>query len=143
MIGWSATMTEPGEYVLTGGGAFILGGDSPRLEHARLVLAPRLPGPRHPQPPGRALEQAGDELRHVHAGRDQRLSLGELASRREIRSLALRIIREVVRGRAGAQRAVRARRRDPPRLLVKVPAFLAHLAIWMAARDAPDTRSPG
>ena len=43
VIGWSATMVEPGEYVLTGGGAFTLGGTSARLEHARLVLAHAFP----------------------------------------------------------------------------------------------------
>src|SRR5207237_10787753 len=43
VIGWSATMTEPGEYVVTGGGKFTLGGASPRLEHARLVLQDAFP----------------------------------------------------------------------------------------------------
>ena len=43
VIGWSATMTEPGEYVITGGGKFTLGGTSPRLEHARLVLQHAFP----------------------------------------------------------------------------------------------------
>src|SRR5438045_5135130 len=35
VIGWSATMTEPGEYVVTGGGKYTLGGAAPRLGHAR------------------------------------------------------------------------------------------------------------
>src|SRR6266481_535473 len=43
VIGWSATMIEPGEYQLTGGGSFTLGGDSTSFEHARHVLSQAFP----------------------------------------------------------------------------------------------------
>ena len=96
VIGWSATMTEPGEYVLTGGGAFILGGDSPRLEHARLVLQHAFPVHVTQNLQGARWSKLAINCAMSTLGAISGLSLGELAGRRDVRSLALRIIREVV-----------------------------------------------
>ncbi|MGZ6124597.1 MAG: ketopantoate reductase family protein [Myxococcales bacterium] len=141
VIGWSATMTEPGEYVLTGGGSFILGGDSPRLEHARLVLAHAFPVSVTGNLQGARWSKLAMNCAMSTLGAVSGLSLGELAASREIRSLALRVIREVVE--AAEARHVRM---EPvagirPDLLVKVPALLGHLAIWFAARMRPAQRS--
>src|SRR5207245_6965517 len=61
VIGWSATMTEPGEYVITGGGKFILGGEAARVEHARLVLAPPFPARVKLHPRGAGWREPGGD----------------------------------------------------------------------------------
>src|SRR5260221_11114933 len=38
VIGWSASMRAPGDYAVTGGGEFILGGTSPRAHEAAEIL---------------------------------------------------------------------------------------------------------
>jgi len=134
VIGWSATMTEPGVYVLTGKGSFTLGGGSPRLEHARHVLNHAFPVHLTRNLPGARWSKLAMNCAMSTLGAVSGLSLGELASRREIRSLALRVIAEVV-GQAQAKGV----KMEPiagvrPDLLVQAPALLAHAAIWMAAR---------
>src|SRR5205814_1510915 len=69
------------------------------------------------------------------------LSLGELAARREVRSLALRVIAEVVH--AAQARSVRM---EPiagirPDALLKLPAPVAHASIWLAAQLRPSQKS--
>lgn len=141
VIGWSATMTTPGEYVLTGGGSFILGGDSPRLEHARLVLAHAFPVSVTRNLQGARWSKLAMNCAMSTLGAVSGLSLGELAGRREIRSLALRVIREVVEAAEARGVTLEAVAGIRPDLLVKVPAPLAHLAIWVAARMRPAQKS--
>lgn len=141
VIGWSGTMTEPGEYVLTGGGAFILGGDSPRLEHARLVLAHAFPVHVTHNLQGARWSKLAMNCAMSTLGAITGYSLGELASRREIRSLALRIIREVVEAAQARNVKLEPVAGIRPDLLVKVPAPLAHIAIWFAARMRPTQKS--
>jgi 2-dehydropantoate 2-reductase len=141
VIGWSGTMTEPGEYVLTGGGAFILGGDSPRLEHARLVLSHAFPVHVTHNLQGARWSKLAMNCAMSTLGAITGYSLGELASRREIRSLALRIIREVVEAAQAHHVKLEPVAGISPDLLVKVPAFLAHITIWMAARMRPTQKS--
>lgn len=141
VIGWSGTMTEPGEYVLTGGGAFILGGDSPRLEHARLVLAHAFPVHVTHNLQGARWSKLAMNCAMSTLGAITGYSLGELASRREIRSLALRIIREVVEAAQARHVKLEPVAGIRPDLLVKVPAPLAHIAIWFAARMRPTQKS--
>ncbi|HTO98953.1 MAG TPA: 2-dehydropantoate 2-reductase N-terminal domain-containing protein [Myxococcales bacterium] len=141
VIGWSATMVEPGEYVLTGGGAFILGGSSPRLEHARLVLNHAFPVYVTTNLAGARWSKLAMNCAMSTLGAVTGLSLGEMASSREVRSLALRIIREAVE--AGKAKQVRF---EPvagvrPDLLVAVPALLAHLVLWFASRMRPRQKS--
>lgn len=141
VIGWSGTMTEPGEYVLTGGGAFILGGDSPRLEHARLVLSHAFPVHVTHNLQGARWSKLAMNCAMSTLGAITGYSLGELASRREIRSLALRINREVVEAAQARHVKLEPVAGISPDLLVKVPAFLAHITIWMAARMRPTQKS--
>jgi 2-dehydropantoate 2-reductase len=141
VIGWSATMVEPGEYVLTGGGSFTLGGTSPRLEHARLVLSHAFPVSVTGNLVGARWSKLAMNCAMSTLGAVTGLSLGEMARNRDVRSLALRVIREVVE--AGRARNVKF---EPiagvrPDLLVTVPALLAHLVVWFAARMRPTQKS--
>src|SRR4051794_15714673 len=96
VIGWSATMTSPGEYLITGKGSFTLGGPSPRLEHARFVLSQAFPVHLTNNLAGARWSKLAFSCAMSTLGAVSGLSLGELASRRHVRELALRIIGEVV-----------------------------------------------
>src|SRR2546422_128797 len=68
-------------------------------------------------------------------------SLGELAARRYVRTLALGIVAEVVdaaRARGVTLEAVAGVRPD---WLVRLPVPLAHAAVWLAARRRPEQKS--
>lgn len=141
VIGWSASMIEPGEYRLTGGGKFTLGGDSPRLEHARHVLQHAFPVRVTRNLAGARWSKLAMNCAMSTLGAVSGLSLGELAARREVRSLALRVIAEVVH--AAQARSVRM---EPiagirPDALVKLPAPVAHASIWLAAQLRPSQKS--
>ena len=141
VIGWSATMIEPGEYVLTGSGSFTLGGDSPRLEHARHVLNHAFPVHVTRNLAGARWSKLAMNCAMSSLGAVSGLSLGELASRRDVRSLALRIIAEVVRRARGRGVKLEAVAGIRPDLLVRVPAPLGHAIIWLAARLRPKQRT--
>ncbi len=141
VIGWSATMTAPGEYVLTGNGNFILGGTSPRLEHARFVLSNVFPVYLTNNLQGARWSKLAISCAMSTLGAISGLSLGELAARRDVRSLALRVMREVVE--AAQARKIRL---EPvagvrPDVLVDLPAPIAHAMIWIAARRRPAQKS--
>jgi len=141
VIGWSATMTDPGEYVVTGGGNFTLGGESPRLEHARLILQHAFPVRITHNLAGARWSKLAMNCAMSTLGGISGMSLGELASHRLVRSLALRVIAEVVD--VARERSVRM---EPiagirPDLLVRFPRLFGHIAIWMAARRRPAQRS--
>src|SRR3989449_10891648 len=137
VIGWSATMTEPGEYVITGGGKFTLGGDSPRLEHARLVLQHAFPVQVTYNLAGARWSKLAMNCAMSTLGAITGFSLGELAARRYVRTLALRIVAEVVDVawlRGVKLEAVAGLRPD---WLVRLPAPLAPAAVWLAPRPRP------
>jgi len=141
VIGWSASMIEPGEYRLTGGGTFTLGGDSPRLEHARHVLQQAFPVRITHNLAGARWSKLAMNCAMSTLGAVSGLSLGELASRREVRTLALRIMAEVVEAAKAKGVVLEPIAGIRPDLLVRLPAPLAHAAIWMAARLRPTQRS--
>ena len=141
VIGWSATMKAPGEYELTGDGSFILGGDSPRLEHARFVLSNAFPVHVTKNLQGARWSKLAISCAMSTLGAVSGLSLGELAAHREIRSLALDVMREVVE--TGLGRRIRF---EPvaglrPDVLVRLPAAIAHAVIWIAALRRPRQKS--
>ncbi|OLC73430.1 MAG: hypothetical protein AUH83_11855 [Deltaproteobacteria bacterium 13_1_40CM_4_68_19] len=141
VIGWSATMTEPGEYVITGGGKFTLGGSSPRLEHARLVLQHAFPVRVTYNLAGARWSKLAMNCAMSTLGAITGFSLGELAARRYVRTLALGIVAEVVdaaRARGVTLEAVAGVRPD---WLVRLPVPLAHAAVWLAARRRPEQKS--
>ena len=134
-------MTEPGEYVITGGGKFTLGGTSPRLEHARLVLQHAFPVRVTYNLAGARWSKLAMNCAMSTLGAITGFSLGELAARRYVRTLALRIVAEVVdaaRARGVTLEAVAGVRPD---WLVRLPAPLAHAAVWLAARRRPEQKS--
>src|SRR5438477_3256425 len=137
VIGWSASMIEPGGYRLTGGGKFTLGGDSPRLEHARHVLQHAFPVRVTRNLAGARWSKLAMNCAMSTLGAVSGLSLGELAARRYVRTLALRTVAEVV----GAARAhgvkLEAVARLRPVWLVRLPAPLAHAPALLAARPRP------
>ena len=141
VIGWSATMIEPGDYQLTGGGSFTLGGDSPSFEHARHVLSQAFPVNITRNLAGARWSKLAMNCAMSTLGAVSGLSLGELAGRRDVRSLALEIISEVVEAAKG-----RGIRMEPiagirPDQLVRLPRLLAHAVIWMAARGRPKQKT--
>jgi 2-dehydropantoate 2-reductase len=141
VIGWSASMIEPGEYLLTGGGSFTLGGDSPRLEHARHVLNNAFPVYITHNLAGARWSKLAMNCAMSTLGAVSGLSLGELASRRDVRSLALRIIAEVVQAAKAKGVQMEPIAGIHPDRLVRLPAPLGHAVIWLAARRRPKQRS--
>jgi len=141
VIGWSATMIEPGEYQLTGGGSFTLGGDSPSFEHARHVLSQAFPVYITRNLAGARWSKLAMNCAMSTLGAVSGFSLGELAGRRDVRSLALEVIYEVVQ--AAKDRGVRM---EPiagirPDQLVGLPRPIAHAVIWLAARRRPKQKT--
>jgi 2-dehydropantoate 2-reductase len=141
VIGWSATMTEPGEYVITGGGKFTLGGASPRLEHARLVLQHAFPVRVTSNLQGARWTKLAMNCAMSTLGAVSGLALGELAARRDVRSLALRIIEEVVQKAQAKGVKMEPVAGIRPDALVKLPAPVAHASIWLAAQLRPAQKS--
>jgi 2-dehydropantoate 2-reductase len=137
VIGWSASMVEPGEYRLTGGGKFTLGGDSARLEHARHVLSHAFPVQITNNLQGARWSKLAMNCAMSTLGAISGLSLGELASRRDVRSLALRIIAEVVQAAHAKGVKLEPIAGVHPDVLLRLPAPLAHAVIWLAARRRP------
>ncbi len=141
VIGWSATMTSPGEYLITGKGSFTLGGPSPRLEHARFVLSQAFPVHLTSNLAGARWSKLAFSCAMSTLGAVSGLSLGELASRRHVRELALRIIGEVVKAAQARHVVLEPVAGVSPDRLVTLPRPLGHAAIWLAARRRPKQKS--
>jgi 2-dehydropantoate 2-reductase len=141
VIGWSATMVAPGEYVITGNGSFTLGGASPRLEHARFVLSQAFPVRITHNLAGARWSKLAISCAMSTLGAVSGLSLGELASRRHTREVALRIMEEVVKAAHERHVTLEPVAGVSPDRLVKLPRPLAHLFIWLAARRRPGQKS--
>ena len=141
VIGWSASLRGPGDYVVTGGGKFTLGGTSRRLDDARAVLQHVFPVEVTQNLAGARWSKLAMNCAMSTLGAVSGLSLGELAARRDFRRLALRVVREVVE--AALARGVRL---EPvagiqPDLLGQSFPLIGHAAIWMAARKRPSQRT--
>lgn len=141
VIGWSASVRAPGEYEITGGGRFTLGGSSPRLAEAGDALKHVFPVTVTGNLQGARWSKLALNCAMSTLGAVSGLSLGELAARRDVRRLALRVVGEVVT--AAEQKGVQL---EPvagirPDLLVNAAAFVGHAAIWLAARKRPHQRT--
>ena len=137
VIGWSAS--RGGE--VTGRGKFTLGGESPRLEDARRILERAFPVKVTPNLPGARWTKLAFNCAMSTLGAVSGLSLGELAARRAVRTLALRIFAEVVD--VARERGVRT---EPvsgiqPGVLLALPAPLQHAALWLAVRGRTRQRT--
>ena len=116
-------------------------GDSHRLEHARLVLQHAFPVRVTHNLAGARWSKLAMNCAMSTLGAVTGFSLGELAARRYVRTLALRTVAEVVgaaRARGVKLEAVAGLRPD---WLVRLPAPLAHAAVWLAARRRPEQKS--
>lgn len=141
VIGWSASMRAPGDYLVTGGGDFILGGASPRRKEAAEVLRRIFPVRETDNLAGARWSKLALNCAMSTLGAVSGLSLGELAARWPVRRLALRVVREVVE--AAQAKGVRL---EPiagiqPDLLVQSFPLIGHAAIWLAARSRPQQRT--
>jgi 2-dehydropantoate 2-reductase len=141
VIGWSATMRAPGEYVITGGGKFTLGGPSPRRREAARILGCVFPVRETDNLAGARWSKLAINCAMSTIGAVSGLSLGEWTARKEARELALRIVREVVE--EGASRGVRFEAVSGlrPDWLVRAPAWVADAAIELSSLRRPEQRT--
>lgn len=137
VIGWSAS---PGGEV-TGRGRFTLGGLSPRLQQAAELLQRVFPVKVTQNLAGARWSKLALNCALSTLGGCSGLSLGELAARREVRALALRVVAEVVE--VASERGVRMEAVSGlrPDLLVRWPLSLQHLAVWLAVRGRTRQRT--
>ena len=141
VIGWSATKTPAGEYVVTGKGKFTLGGDSPRLRDAVCALSNVFPVKETRNLPGARWSKLALNCALSTLGAVSGLSLGEMAARSDVRNLALRVITEVAevaREKGVRMESVSGLRPD---LLVRLPLALQHAAVWLAVRGRTRQRT--
>jgi 2-dehydropantoate 2-reductase len=140
VIGWSASMRTPGEYEITGGGKFTLGGSSPRLREAQQLLARAFPVKLTANLAGARWSKLAMNCALSTLGAISGLDFGGLAASGAARRVAVRAIREAVAvARAKGVRLERVAGVDPAWATVRGP--LPHLLIWLAARLRPRQRS--
>jgi 2-dehydropantoate 2-reductase len=146
VIGWSASSDAYGDYVVTGGGKFILGamdGAMDKLEGARAVLARAFPVRVTPNLAGARWTKLAFNCALSTLCAVSGLDFGHLAARLDARRLALRIVGEAV---AVAQaRCVHLEKvvgLDPRWFRPgAIPAAIQHALIWLAASRRPRQRS--
>jgi 2-dehydropantoate 2-reductase len=141
VIGWSASMASPGLYKLTGGGKFIVGGDSRRRHEAVEVLRQAFPARETANLQGARWSKLAINCAMSTIGAVSGLSLGEWAARADARELAIRIVREVVG--EGTKRGIRFEAISGlrPDWLARAPSLIAHGAIRLAALRRPAQRT--
>jgi 2-dehydropantoate 2-reductase len=140
VIGWSASMRAPGEYEVTGGGKFTLGGDSPRVADAQRLLSRAFPVKLTANLPGARWSKLAMNCALSTLGAISGLDFGGLAASGAARAVAVRVLREaVVVARAKRVRLERVAGIDPAWATVRGP--LPHVLIWLAARVRPRQRS--
>jgi 2-dehydropantoate 2-reductase len=141
VIGWSATMRGPGDYFITGGGKFTLGGSSERRHEAAEALRPVFPVRETGNLPGARFCKLAINCAMSTLGAISGLSLGAWTALPEARRLALRIVREVVdeaSKRGVKMEAVSGLRPD---WLVKAPRSVGEAIIEIVALRRPEQRS--
>ena len=146
VIGWSSTADAYGEYVVTGGGKFILGamdGAAARLASAKAVLERVFPVRVTSNLAGARWTKLAFNCALSTLCAISGLDFGHLAARRDARRLALRIVGEAVA-------VAEARRVDLERVVGldprwfrpgAIPAAIQHALIFLAASRRPRQRS--
>jgi 2-dehydropantoate 2-reductase len=146
VIGWSASSDAYGEYVVTGGGKFILGavdGSMDRVMAIRAVLERAFPVRATSNLRGARWTKLSFNCALSTLGAISGLDFGGLAARSNARRLALHIVGEAIS--VAQRRGVRLEKVVglDPRWFVPgaKPAALQHALIWLAARRRPRQRS--
>jgi 2-dehydropantoate 2-reductase len=126
---------------VTGRGKFTLGGASPRRAQVRELLSRVFPVRETDNLAGARWSKLAMNCAMSTLGAVSGFSLGQLAADVNVRSLALRVMAEVVD--VAAARGVQL---EPvsglrPDKLVRWPAVLQHLAIWLAVRGRTRQRT--
>jgi 2-dehydropantoate 2-reductase len=146
VIGWSASSDAYGEYVITGGGKFIVGavdGSMDRLPPIVAVLERAFPVRATPNLRGARWTKLAFNCALSTLGAVSGLDFGGLAARRDARRLAIRIVGEAIG--VAERRGVKLEKvvgLDPRWFIPGAkPAWLQHALIWLAARRRPRQRS--
>jgi 2-dehydropantoate 2-reductase len=146
VIGWSASSDVYGEYVITGGGKFILGavdGSMDRVTSIKAVLERAFPVRATANLRGARWTKLAFNCALSTLGAISGLDFGGLAARSDARRLAIRIVGEAIT--VAERRGVKLEKVVglDPRWFVPgaKPAALQHALIWLAARRRPRQRS--
>jgi len=137
VIGWSAS--RGGE--VTGRGKFIVGGTSPRRHEAAELLWQVFPVRETDNLAGARWSKLALNCAMSTLGAISGLRLGELAARRHVRALALKVMAEVAD--VAREKGVRM---EPvsgirPDVLLSLPLPLQHAALWLAVRGRTRQRT--
>ncbi|HEX4381823.1 MAG TPA: ketopantoate reductase C-terminal domain-containing protein, partial [Myxococcales bacterium] len=142
VIGWSASMVAPGQYRVTGGGKFTLGGSREALRHeAAEVLSAAFPVRETENLPGARWSKLAINCAMSTIGALTGLSLGEWTALPAGRRLALRVVREVVEAAHARGVKLEAISGLRPDWLVQTPRFFGEAVIRLAALRRPAQRS--
>jgi 2-dehydropantoate 2-reductase len=146
VIGWSASSDAYGDYVITGGGKFILGavdGSLDRVMPIKTLLERAFPVRATSNLRGARWTKLAFNCALSTLGAISGLDFGGLAARADARRLAVRIVGEAIT--VAERRGVKLEKVVglDPRWFVPgaKPAMLQHLLIWLAARRRPRQRS--
>ncbi len=146
VIGWSASSDAYGDYVITGGGKFILGaadGAMDKLERARAVLERVFPVRVTPNLDGARWTKLAFNCALSTLCAISGLDFGGLARRGDARRLALRIVGEAVSVAEARHVELEKVVGLDPRWFRPgaIPAPIQHALIWLAASRRPRQRS--
>ncbi|HWE22597.1 MAG TPA: 2-dehydropantoate 2-reductase [Myxococcales bacterium] len=146
VIGWSASSEAYGEYVITGGGKFIVGavdGSMDKVMSVKPVLERAFPVRTTSNLRGARWTKLAFNCALSTLGAISGLDFGGLAARADARRLAIRIVGEAIA--VAERRGVKLERVVglDPRWFVPgaKPALVQHVLIWLAARRRPRQRS--
>jgi 2-dehydropantoate 2-reductase len=146
VIGWSASAEGYGDYVITGGGKFILGavdGTMDKVLATKAVLERAFPVRATSNLRGARWTKLAFNCALSTLCAISGLDFGRLAARRDARRLALHVVGEAIA--VAAKRGVKPERVVglDPRWFVPgaMPAPVQHALVWLAARRRPRQRS--
>jgi 2-dehydropantoate 2-reductase len=146
VIGWSASSDAYGDYVITGGGKFILGavdGSMGKVMPIKAVLERAFPVRVTSNLRGARWTKLAFNCALSTLCAISGLDFGGLAARRDARGLAIRVVGEAIA--VAEKRGVKLEKVVglDPRWFVPgaMPAAIQHALIWLAARRRPRQRS--
>jgi 2-dehydropantoate 2-reductase len=145
VVGWSASMVAPGDYVITGGGKFTFGGMgwlvTPRMHEIEHLLLDVFPVRVTRNLAGARWSKLAINCAMSTIGALTGLSLGEWTALPAGRRLALRVVREVVDAAHARGVKLEAISGLRPDWLVQTPRAFGEAVIRLAALRRPAQRS--